>query len=306
MVGDPLSVDVAPAHAPAWVADAVVAGGGTLVDPMDADALIWFDARNPNDLAPVLAAATNVQWVQLPWAGIEPYVDMLRPDITWTCGKGVYAEPVAEHAMLLALAGLRELPMRVGARSWQRQGGISLFDRPVTIVGGGGITEELLRHLAVYRCEVTVVRRRAEPVPGAARVLPVENLHDALPGAQVVFLALALTPSSAGIIGARELSLMDPTAWLVNVARGGHVVTDDLVAALREEVIGGAALDVTDPEPLPDGHPLWDLPNCIITPHTANTLEMARPALERRITDNVRRFAAGEPLIGLVDVAAGY
>jgi phosphoglycerate dehydrogenase-like enzyme len=99
---------------------------------------------------------------------------------------------------------------------------------------------------------------------------------------------------------------MDDTAWLVNVARGGHVVTDDLVDALRDGVIAGAALDVTDPEPLPDGHPLWDLPNCIITPHTANTVAMARPSIERRITDNVRRFAAGQALIGTVDVVAGY
>ena len=74
---------------------------------------------------------------------------------------------------------------------------------------------------------------------------------------------------------------MESHAWLVNVARGGHVVTDDLVAALREGCIGGAALDVTDPEPLPDGHPLWDLPNCVITPHTANTLAMARPLVDR-------------------------
>jgi phosphoglycerate dehydrogenase-like enzyme len=306
VVDSPIPVAVAPASAPSWVSDAVIAGGGRLVPPREATAIVWFDARNPRDLAPVLAGAPNARWIQLPWAGIEPYVDMLRPDLTWTCGKGVYAEPVAEHAVLLALAGLRELPMRVVATSWERQGGISLFDRPVTIVGGGGITEELLRHLAVYRCEVTVVRRRPEPLAGAARVLPVEQLHDALPEAQVVFLALALTPATAGIIGAAELRRMHGTAWLVNVARGGHVVTDDLVAALREGVIGGAALDVTDPEPLPEAHPLWDLPNCIITPHTANTLEMARPALERRITDNVRRFGAGESLIGLVDVAAGY
>lgn len=306
MVDSLIPVAVAPANAPAWVFDAVVAGGGTLVPPTEATAIVWFDARNPEALVPVLAGAPNARWIQLPWAGIEPYVDMLRPDLTWTCGKGVYAEPVAEHAMLLALAGLRELPMRVVARSWERQGGISLFDRPVTIVGGGGITEELLRHLAVYRCEVTVVRRRPEPLPGATRVLPVERLRDALPDAQIVFLALALTPATIGIIGADELRRMNDTAWLVNVARGGHVVTDELVVALRDGVIGGAALDVTDPEPLPDGHPLWDLPNCIITPHTANTLEMARPALERRITDNVRRFGAGEALVGLVDVAAGY
>jgi phosphoglycerate dehydrogenase-like enzyme len=300
------NVAIAPATAPRPVVDAAIAGGAELVEPEDAEALIWFDAHHPEDLAGWLARAPRLRWVHLPWAGIEPYVGVLTDDRTWTCGKGVYAEPVAEHAMLLALAGLRDLPERVGATRWTPPGGISLYDRPVTIVGGGGITEELLRHLAVYRCEVTVVRRRPEPVPGAARVLTADRLHEALPGAQVVFLALALTPETTGIIGAEELALMDDTAWLVNVARGGHVVTDDLVAALRAGTIAGAALDVTDPEPLPEGHPLWGLPNCIITPHTANTFEMAARAVADRITTNVRRFAAGEPLVGLVDVAAGY
>ena len=91
----------------------------------------------------------------------------------------------------------------------------------------------------------------------------------------------------------------------MNVARGAHIVTDDLVAVLAEGRIGGAALDVTDPEPLPDGHPLWDEPRCIITPHTANTFEMAIPLLSERVRENVRRRLAGEPLLGLVDPAAG-
>jgi phosphoglycerate dehydrogenase-like enzyme len=99
---------------------------------------------------------------------------------------------------------------------------------------------------------------------------------------------------------------MHERGWLVNVARGKHVVTDDLVDALRNDVIGGAALDVTDPEPLPDGHPLWSMPNCIITPHVANTPEMAQPLLAARIAENVRRWGSGEPLIGLVDPSVGY
>ena len=231
---------------------------------------------------------------------------MRRSEVPETGRRFELAADQDTRAAIAKIAGLRELPMRVDARSWQRQGGISLFDRPVTIVGAGGITEELLRHLAVYRCDVTVVRRRAEPLAGVTRVLPVERLHEALPGAQVVFLALALTPSTNGIIGARELALMEHDAWLVNVARGGHIVTDDLVIALRDGTIGGAGLDVTEPEPLPDGHPLWDLPNCIITPHTANTLEMARKPLARRIEENVRRFAAGEPLLCVVNKERGY
>jgi len=131
-------------------------------------------------------------------------------------------------------------------------------------------------------------------------------LDDELPDAAVVLVAAALTPETEGLFDARRLALMSPDAWLVNVARGRHVVTDDLVAALEVGNLGGAALDVTDPEPLPEGHPLWSLPNCIITPHVGNTPEMAVPLLSERISANVRRFAAGEVLIGPVHVELGY
>jgi phosphoglycerate dehydrogenase-like enzyme len=154
--------------------------------------------------------------------------------------------------------------------------------------------------------EATVVRRRDQPTPGAARTVQVAQLHDVLPGSLLVVVALALTPETRGIIGAPELALMDESTWLVNVARGPHVDTDALVSALESGAIAGAALDVTDPEPLPDGHPLWDLPNCIITPHTADTIEMVMPLLADRIRTNVALFAAGETLVGLVDPAAGY
>jgi phosphoglycerate dehydrogenase-like enzyme len=143
-------------------------------------------------------------------------------------------------------------------------------------------------------------------VPGAARTLPVDRLHEALGDALLVVLALALTPETTGIIGAAELAAMGDQAWLVNVARGRHVDTGALVAALQGGAIAGAALDVTDPEPLPDGHPLWDLDNCIVTPHTADTIEMVVPLLADRIRNNVRLLAAGEPLEGLVDASAGY
>ena len=117
---------------------------------------------------------------------------------------------------------------------------------------------------------------------GATATATLAELDALLPAADVVILALALTPETEGVIGARQLELMKPTAWLVNVARGGHVDTDALVAALAADAIGGAALDVTDPEPLPDGHPLWSSPHCLITPHVANTPEMGLILLAER------------------------
>jgi phosphoglycerate dehydrogenase-like enzyme len=291
-----------------FAARAIRAGGGQVADPSEpADALVWLASWDPEGLRDAVAAS-QPRWVQLSSAGIEEMAaaGVLDPGRTWTCAKGAYAEPVAEHALMLALAGLRVLPERVAARSWGRPAGDSLFGEPVTILGGGGIAASLLKLLAPFRADVTVVRRSAGVMAGAARVLPADRLADALATARVVFLALALTPATERIIGASQLAAMRPDSWLVNVARGRHVDTGALVAALDGGEIAGAALDVTDPEPLPDGHPLWGHPRCIITPHTADTMEMVERMLAGRIQDNVTRFAAGEPLAGLVDPAAGY
>jgi phosphoglycerate dehydrogenase-like enzyme len=289
-----------------WLGEAVEAGDGRLVDPGAAEGLVWTSTGNAEDLARLLADHPGIRWVQLPWAGIEPFVGVLDPARTWTCGKGVYATPVAEHALALALAGLRRVGAYARARTWSEPAGENLVAAAVTVLGGGGITEELLPLLAPFRCRVTVVRRHPQPMVGAAEVLGPDDLHAALPGRRLVVLALSLTPETEGVIGTSELDLMDDDAWLVNVARGRHVVTDDLVAALAAGSIGGAALDVTDPEPLPDGHPLWSAPNVLITPHVGNTPAMARPLLAARIAENTRRFAGGEPLLGLVDPALGY
>jgi len=304
-------VALAPGHTPytEQAEKAVLDGGGETVDvDADPDALVWLRMRDIDGLRPALAAASSARWVQLPFAGVERVAaaGLLDPARVWTAAKGTYAEPVAEHALTLALAGLRLLPQRITAGSWGKLGGTSLYDQPVTILGGGGITASLLDLLTPLRVAATVVRNRPDPVPGAARTVGPGELHGALADARVVFLALALTPQTRGVIGPAELAAMRPDAWLVNVARGGHVDTDALVAALTAGAIGGAALDVTDPEPLPDGHPLWRLENCIITPHTANTTEMTVPLLARLIQENVTRFAAGEPLAGIVDPALGY
>jgi phosphoglycerate dehydrogenase-like enzyme len=285
-----------------------IAGGEPTPVDADADALVWLDPSDLGGLGQALKATPAARWVQLPFAGIERVAEagLLDTDRTWTCAKGAYAEPVAEHALMLALAGLRLLRQRIRARSWGENGGESLYDQPVTILGGGGIATSLISLLAPMRCPVTVVRRQADPVPGAARTLRTEQRLEALAGAKVVVVALALTPATERVIGPAELAAMRPDAWLVNVARGRHVDTDALVTALRERAIGGAALDVTDPEPLPDGHPLWDLDNCIITPHTADTDEMIDRMLGRRIEANVAAFASGRPLLGVIDPTAGY
>jgi phosphoglycerate dehydrogenase-like enzyme len=289
-----------------WIDAAVVAGGADVVGPGEATAVVWTQADDPEGLAALLAANPQIDWVQLPWAGIEPYIPLLGHDRTWTCAKGVYADPVAEHALALLLAGFRNLHAYAAAERWTDQVGRNLIGANVTIVGGGGIAEALIELLAPFRCAITVVRRNPTPMPGVERVLGVDDLLAALHGADAVVLALPLLPSTEGLIGPEALAAMEPHAWLVNVARGAHVETDALVEALSSGAIGGAGLDVTDPEPLPDGHPLWTLPNVIITPHTANTKAMARPLLGARITDNVRRYAAGAPFVGVVDVEAGY
>lgn len=300
------AIAVEPHNSPEWVREAVIAGGGHIVEPADASAIVWTAARDASGLREILDVHGHLEWVQVPFAGIENFVPILDDDRTWTCGKGVYAEPVAEHALALALAGMRHVATYSRASQWTGPAGRNLLGAAVTIVGGGGITESLVRLLTPFKCNITVVRRTVEDIDGVDTVVGQQNLVDALVGADVVFLALSLTPETIGLIGKPEFEVMEPHAWIINVARGGHIVTDDLVWALENNVIGGAALDVTAPEPLPEDHPLWSLPNCIITPHVGNTPEMAVPLLSARITENVKRFINDEDLIGLVVVRNGY
>ena len=303
-----IPIAVAPGQA-AWAVSAIRRGGG---EPVRLDqaplGLVWTEAGAAGELRDVLRAHPEITWVQLPMAGVERMAEagVLDRRRQWTSAKGAYAEPVAEHALALLLAGLRYLPERARADSWGRPAALTLFDQPVTIVGGGGIAIALLRLLEPFRARVSIVRQRAEPVAGAVRTVGPSRLHETLAGARAVVLTLALTPQSRGLIGRKELETMDRQAWLVNVARGALVDTEALVEALRSRQIGGAALDVTDPEPLPAGHPLWNLPNCLITPHTADTEQMTQPLLADRIAENVQRLAAGRELAGRVDPDLGY
>ncbi|HEY2331711.1 MAG TPA: NAD(P)-dependent oxidoreductase [Acidimicrobiales bacterium] len=301
-------VALLPTDSRQWLADAITAGGGRRVDVDEADVLVWTDPDAPEALSTVLAEHPDIRWVQLPWAGVEPYVATIRahPERTWTCAKGAYAEPVAELALTLLLAGFRGLGTYARTASWGPPLGHNLTGTRVVVAGGGGIAESLLRLLAPFECQVTVVRRRPQPMLGAATVVGLDDLDAALDGADALVLALALTAETDGLVGRRRLGLLADHAWLVNVARGRHVVTDDLVEALRDGRLGGAGLDVTEPEPLPAGHPLWSMSNVLITPHVGDTPEMAVPLLSARVGDNLRRWADGRPLVGAVDPAGGY
>ncbi|TWX41074.1 hydroxyacid dehydrogenase [Frigoribacterium sp. ACAM 257] len=294
-------------------ADAVQEAGGDLV-PLGPDTrgLIWLSYRDVAGLEAALAAHPGIQWVQLPWAGVDAFAGVLaahrdRALPLWTSAKGAYAEPVAEHALVLLLSLLRVVPSRVLASSWQtEQRGISLYGRHVVIVGAGGIARELVRLLAPFEVRVTIVRRTAEPVEGVDRTVSVDLLDEVLPTADVVVVAAAATPGTARLLDARRLALLPSRAVFVNVARGSLVDTDALVAAVRADRLWGVGLDVTDPEPLPDGHPLWGDPRVIVTPHQADTPEMTAPLLAGRIRHNVRALAGDGNFVGVVDTIAGY
>ena len=287
-------------------AAAVRDAGGEVADLAEAEALIWADPYAAAMYPEVIAAAPSVEWVQLPYAGIEPFLDYLDTRFTWTCAKGVYADPVAEWVMAALLMGLRDFHLFAAADSWCAESGRNLLGTRITVLGGGGITQSLMRLLEPWGCRVTVVRRSEDAFEGADRTMTLASVHEAVAGADAVVVALALTDETRGVVDEALLESMGPQCWLVNVARGGHVHHGALEAALRAGTIAGAVLDVTDPEPLPDDSGLWTLPNCVITPHIGNTREMGLPLITNRVRDNVRRWLAGEELLGLVDVALGY
>ena len=285
---------------------AVERAGATVVDLAEAEAVVWADPAAASELQRMLADAPDARWVQLPYAGIENMRHVLDHDRIWTCGKGVYADDCAEWIMTALLSAFRDIPTFARADAWSEPRGRNLLGANLTLLGGGGLAESFLRLIEPWGCTVTCVRRRPTPVPGAHRTVTTAARLDAVRDADAVIVCLALTPETTGIVDAEMLAAMPDTAWLVNVGRGKHVVNADLVAALEAGTIAGAVLDVTDPEPLPDDHPLWRFDNVLITPHVGNTPEMGLARLARRVEDNVRRWLADEELLGPVDVVAGY
>ncbi|MFK4729251.1 NAD(P)-dependent oxidoreductase [Agromyces mediolanus] len=291
---------------------AVESAGGVLAPLGDETrGIVWTANDGAAELAAVLRERRGIGWVQLPWAGVDAFAGLLgeaRGDgRTWTSGKGAYAQPVAEHALALALALLRELPRRAAATTWQPdERGRSLYGAEVVVLGAGGVAVELLRLLEPFRVRATVVRRRPGAVPGAERTVTVDRLAEAVSGAELLFVAAALTEDTRGIVDAGVLAALAPGAIVVNVGRGAVIETEALVAALEDGRLGGAGLDVTDPEPLPAGHPLWAIEHCLVTPHVADTEEMTAPLYAERVAENVRAFLGDGRFVGRIDLEHGY
>ena len=290
-----MKIAIEPSSRPEF--EAAVTSGGCQVSALGADvkALIWTDYSRPELLRNTLDENPQLTWVQLPFAGVDAFSDLLTREPVFTSAKASYSEPVAEHALALMLALGRAIPTRVRAKSWGEKFAVSLYESKVLIVGAGGIALELQKLLAPFGCEVVLCRRGEG-----------DKLLREISSAHFVVLACALTDETRDLFDAQMLARMRDDAYLINVARGGVVVTADLVTALSEGRIAGAGLDVTDPEPLPDGHPLWDSPNCIITPHTADTEKQVVRLFAERIRANSAAYASGSSFIGLIDKQLGY
>lgn len=307
----PGPIAILPNEAPHLVAAAEAAGGS--VGPLGPDTagLIWVHPSDPAGLAAVLADHPDIGWVQLPWAGVDAFASVLaahagRALPVWTSAKGAYSEPVAEHALALALACIRELPEKARRTSWSPRSGESIFGRRVLILGAGGIAQEIIRLFQPFEPAITIVRRSPGAVPGADRVVTAEQLDEVLPEAEIIILAAAATDETSRLIDERRIALMDQNAILVNIARGSLVDAEALAAALQRGHLKGAGIDVTDPEPLPDGHPLWSAPRAVITCHSADTEEMVAPLLASRVESNVRALLGDGGFVGVVDPGAGY
>lgn len=293
-----VNIHVAPWSYPE-MDDAIRAGGGKITDLAEADGLVWLDWANP-ELFPS-ALPGRVRWVQLPSAGIEQWVSKLDVDRSWTSASAAFSRPVAEHALSLMLAGTRRLHEFARSTTWTRSVVSGLAGSSVAVIGTGGIGRALTRLLDPFDCEIFAVTRR-----GRDGTLPIDRVGEVWPKADFVVIAAPETPATRGLVGADAFAAMRATAWLINVSRGSLVETAALIDALDSGAIAGAALDVTDPEPLPDGHPLWKHPKALITPHIANPHETMRRNIAGLVKENTARLSAGEPLISVIDVEAGY
>jgi len=278
----------------------------------------------------LLVRAPRLAWVHSASAGVER---ALTPTarargLVITNARGVFSRPIAEYVLMMILAVSRRLPGLLELqreRTWQPLEGVELRDVTIGIVGLGSIGRAVGALATAFGCRVLAVRRRSdgggEPRPADAggddvgpsfgeamldRVGGPELLPDLLRESDFVVLAAPLTPETQNMIDEAALDAMRPTAWLINIARGALVDDRALLNALRDGRIGGAVLDTFRDEPLPPSSPFYDLPNVIVTPHTSWSSGRVLDRSVELFCENLRRYAGGEPLLNVVDPAAGY
>jgi phosphoglycerate dehydrogenase-like enzyme len=275
-------------------------------------ALAEADAAYGTLGADLLASAGRLRWLQAPQAGPPPefyHRALVDHPVQVTNMRDTYTDHVATHTVAMVLALARGLPRYARdqrderwAPDWDPAAVLPLAEATALVVGVGAVGAEVGRMLAAFGTRVTGVDARLDTAPpGFAAVYPADSLDGRLPDADVVILTVPDTPATRGLMDDRRLALCKPSAYLVNVGRGPTVRLDDLTAALEAGRLGGAALDVFDPEPLPPGHPLWKRSDVLITPHVAG---VGPHADERRfavLLENARRFAAGRELVNIVD-----
>ena len=255
-------------------------------------------------LTEVLAALPDLRVVQLLTNGYDGVAGQLPAHVALCNAAGVHDASTAELAVGLALAALRGLDdaaraMAVG--DWAAARRPSLADRRALVLGWGGVGQQVAARLAPFEVAVTAVGSRAREQDGT-RVHGPEELPALLPAHDLVVLACPLTEATRGLVDAAFLAAMPDGALLVNVARGPVVVTDDLVAELAAGRLR-AALDVTDPEPLPPGHPLWSAPGVLVTPHVGGNTSAFRPRAVALLREQLRRLVAGSPPRNVVRAA---
>ena len=263
-----------------------------------------------------LKAATSLRWLQVAFAGVESLTNpdlYAHSDVLLTNAAGAYGVSIAEHliaTLLMLLRGLPDYVLQQQRGEWNNKTNIRLiYGSSITVIGLGDIGIEFSRRAHALGATITGVRRTNRPIPDfISRVFTTDRLDDALPGADAVVLCLPSTKETQHIIDAHRFTLLKTHALLLNVGRGNAIDQDALCEALNKGKLGGAALDVCTPEPLPADHPLWHAKNCIITPHMAGL--NALPDTSRRIVDifaeNLERYAMGKPLTHVVDIVAGY
>jgi phosphoglycerate dehydrogenase-like enzyme len=292
---------------PIWLDQAGAFDG----DPADALAYFrWWLGQPP--LEHTLAAAPRLRWMHTPSAGVERVLtpEVLARDITVTNSAGVHAIPIAEFVIGFMLAHAKELRAYAEAQArahWERELDTrELYESTLLIVGVGGIGQAIAERATAFGMRVYGSRRTPRPTPGIELVVGADGWRELLPAADYIVVAAPLTAETRGMIDAAALAAMKPTAYLINIARGAVLDEPALLAALRAGRLAGAALDTFEPEPLPADSALWAMPNVTITPHaTAHSPRMHARQLALYV-ENLVRFRDGQPLLNVVDKAAGY